>query len=214
MSENRQKDETTLIEQKAEEGQADATELVVSESKEDLRERQDPRLNSTIKGRYRIISLLGKGATSAVYKAEDEKTQQTVAIKILHTHLAEDPSIVRRFEQEAKTASLLQHPNVVAIREYLQTETKIPCLVMDYVEGTSLQDTIRAAGWLPEQRAIAVGLQVCAALSSAHEKGIVHRDLKPANIMLTTTEDGNLLVKVLDFGIAKLLPAQGDTIRN
>jgi serine/threonine protein kinase len=177
-----------------------------------VRLKQDPFVGTLLNDRYQVLSLIGKGATSAVYKAEDTKLNQPVAIKVLRSHLAEDPAIMRRFEQEAKTARLLQHPNIVDVRAYEKTDDGIPFLVMDLIEGTSLQDEITVAGWLPAERTVAIFIQVCAALAAAHEKGIVHRDLKPGNIMLTDGPDGGLLVKVLDFGVAKILPATGDTV--
>ena len=149
---------------------------------------------------------------STVYKAKDSQVNQIVAIKILHSHLASDAGIVRRFEQEAKTARILIHPNILAVRGYGKTSRGVPYLVLDLAEGTTLQETIKAAGWIPVERAIDIFMQVCAALAAAHEKRIVHRDLKPSNIILTTSADGNLLVKVLDFGVAKILPATGDTV--
>jgi serine/threonine protein kinase len=173
---------------------------------------RDPYLGTVINDRYRVLSLIGKGATSAVYKAEDTELNQTVAIKILHSHLIADATILRRFEQEAKTDRLLKHPNIPGLRGCSRTSDGIPFLVMDLVEGASLEDAIKAAGWIPAERAIVIFDQVCAALGAAHEKGIVHRDLKPSNIMLTETPDGSLLVKVLDFGVAKLLPATGNTV--
>jgi serine/threonine-protein kinase len=176
------------------------------------RVNQDPFVGTTLNGRYRVLSLIGKGATSAVYRAEDTKLNETVAIKVLRSHLAEDPVIMRRFEQEAKTAQLLRHPNIVDVRGYEKTDSGNPFLVMDLVEGTSLQDAIKTAGWLPVERTVEIFVQVCAALAAAHEKGIVHRDLKPSNIMLTNAPDGSLFVKVLDFGVAKILPATGDTV--
>ena len=173
---------------------------------------RDPFVGTTLNDRYHVLSLIGEGATSAVYKAEDTKLNEAVAIKILHSHLAADATIMRRFEQEAKTARLLRHPNIVNVRRYEKTDSDIPYLVMDFVEGTSLHDAIKVDGWLPAERTIEIFIQVCAALATAHEKGIVHRDLKPSNIMLTDAPDGSLLVKVLDFGVAKVLPATGDTV--
>jgi serine/threonine protein kinase len=167
---------------------------------------------TVLNGRHRILSLIGKGATSSVYRAQDTKTNQSLAVKILHPHLASDSVIMRRFEQEAKTARLLKHPNILAARGFEKMSNGVPFLLLDLAEGTSLQDTITKRGWLPAHEAIIIFVQVCAALAAAHEKGIVHRDLKPSNIMLTNGEDGNLLVKVLDFGIAKILPATGDTV--
>ncbi len=174
--------------------------------------RVDPLIGNDFEKRYHIESLLGKGATSSVYKAVDRNKNSVVAIKILHSHLASDPTIAKRFKQEAKTSSLLQHPNIAEVMEYNKTESGAPYLVMEYVEGTSLYDAIQAAGWLPVSKVLTMSMQVCAALSAAHEKGIVHRDLKPSNIILSKGPDGNMLVKVLDFGIAKVLPAQGDTL--
>lgn len=173
---------------------------------------RDPFVGTVLNNRYRVLSLIGKGATSAVYRAEDTKFNQNVAVKILRNHLAEDRTIVQRFEQEAKTARLLRHPNIANVRGCEKTGSGIPYLVMDLVEGTSLQDAIKAAGWLSVERTVEIFVQVCAALAAAHEKGIVHRDLKPSNIMLTDTPDGSLLVKVLDFGVAKIMPATGDTV--
>jgi serine/threonine-protein kinase len=173
---------------------------------------RDPFVGTTLNDRYHVLSLIGEGATSAVYKAEDTKLNEAVAIKILHSHLAADATIMRRFEQEAKTSRLLRHPNIVDVRSYEKSDDGIPYLVMDLAEGTSLQDVLKASGWLPADQTIAIFIQVCAALSAAHENGVVHRDLKPSNIMLTDAPDGNLLVKVLDFGVAKILPATGDTV--
>lgn len=173
---------------------------------------RDPYIGTILNSRYRVVSLIGKGGSSAVYKGEDTTLNQPVAIKILHGHLASDATITRRFEQESKTARLLRHPNIVDVRAYDKTESGIPFLVMDLVEGTSLQEAIKTSGCLPVQRTIEIFTQVCAALAVAHEKGIVHRDLKPGNIMLSTSADGSLRVKVLDFGIAKILPATGDTV--
>lgn len=172
----------------------------------------DSLIGSVLENRYHLVSVTGRGATSTVYGAHDRKHDAKVAIKVLHSHLTADSIMAERFGQEAKTSSLLQHPNIVDVRSYNKTNSGAAYLVMEYVEGTSLHDAIQAAGWLPVPRALAVFVQLCAALAAAHEKGIVHRDLKPGNIMLTKGSDGNLLVKVLDFGIAKVLPAQGDTL--
>src|SRR6516162_3548636 len=137
---------------------------------------QDPFVGTVLNHRYRILLLIGKGATSSVYRAEDTKSNQAVAIKILHSHLAADATIMRRFEQEAKTARLLRHPNIVNVYGYEKLDNGIPFLVMELAEGTSLQDVLKGTRWLPVERAIDVFIQVCAALATAHEKGIVHRD--------------------------------------
>ncbi len=189
-----------------------AVEADPVESEESGAYEVDPLIGTTLDEQYSIESLIGKGATSSVYKAQDQKSKRAVAIKMLHGYLAADSSIKKRFEQEANTSALLQHPNIVSVHSYKRKKGSAPYLVMDYIDGKSLYQTIQEEGWLPIPRALSILSQVCAALATAHEKGIVHRDLKPGNIMLTKGQDGKDFVKVLDFGIAKMLPAQGDTL--
>lgn len=131
---------------------------------------------------------------------------------MLHAHLVSDKSVVNRFEQEAKTSTLLRHPNIVNVRGSGRTENGQPYLIMDYVEGHTLQDVLKSGASMPIERALPIFVQICCALSLAHENGIVHRDLKPGNIMLTPTADGSVKIKVLDFGIAKILPPNGETV--
>lgn len=164
-----------------------------------------------IGARYQVSSLIGMGASSSVYKATDSKSGKAVAIKILHEHLSNNPDSVKRFENEGLTQRLLQHPNIARVRHNGRLDNGQPYLVMEYVDGVSLQDALQATGSLAVGRSIQIFSQVCAALAAAHEKHIVHRDLKPGNIMLTTTADGRLLVKLLDFGIAKFSSALADT---
>ncbi len=172
---------------------------------------RDPNVGSIIDERYYLQTLIGRGATSSVYEATDAKTERSVAVKLMHSHLVSEEMFVSRFAQESKTAKLLQHPNIVRVEDYNVSENGVPFLVMELVKGSSLSDVIKGAGWLPTARAFSIFQQVCAALAAAHEKSIVHRDLKPSNIMLTTTDGGDLLVKVLDFGIAKQISMDGDT---
>ena len=173
---------------------------------------RDPLVGSVFAGRYAVQSIIGHGATSSVYLALDQTKNQVVAIKILHLHLASDASLVGRFKREAKTASILQHPNIVAVHEYGVSADGLPYLVMDFVEGTSLQELLRKKESLAPGEALPVFKQICAALIAAHEKGVVHRDIKPGNIMLGKSTDGGILVKVLDFGCAQVLPVIGDTV--
>lgn len=172
---------------------------------------RDPLIGTTIDERYKIVSLVGHGATSSVYRAVVSEGS-TVAIKVLHNHLAADESLVERFKREARTASILRHPNIVAVHEYAVSSEGSPYLVMEFVEGESLQQLLCRDGWLPVEQALPIFEQVCAALRAAHEKGVIHRDLKPGNIMLTKSGDGALHVKVLDFGCAQILPMLGDTV--
>jgi tRNA A-37 threonylcarbamoyl transferase component Bud32 len=173
---------------------------------------RDPLIGSLFAGRYQVQSIVGHGATSTVYRAQDTKSGEAVALKVLHLHLAGDASLVGRFKREAKTASILKHHNIVAVHEYGVSGDGLPYLVMEFVEGTSLQDLLLKDEWLPLSDALPLFEQIGAALMAAHEKGVVHRDIKPGNIMLTKSSDGKNLVKVLDFGCAQVLPMIGDTV--
>ncbi|MDC0710926.1 protein kinase [Stigmatella sp. ncwal1] len=153
-------------------------------------------------GSFRMVRELGRGGMGAVWLAEHALIQKRVAVKVLHAHLVRDQRLVERFLSEARTLTLIQHPNVVSLFDLNLREGR-PYLVMEYLEGQSL-DTFAQGPLAP---ALAVGLlsQVCDALGAAHAHGIVHRDLKPANVFLVPTAQGGHRVKLLDFGIAKLL---------
>src|SRR6202047_5418526 len=149
-------------------------------------------------GPYEIQSLLGAGGMGEVYRALDTRLQRTVAIKILPAHLSSDPDLHTRFEQEAKSISALQHPNICVVHD-IGSQDGVDFMVMEYVAGQTL-DKLIPAGGLATDQAVRYATQVADALSRAHAAGIVHRDLKPTNIMV----DESGLVKVLDFGLAKL----------
>jgi serine/threonine protein kinase len=173
---------------------------------------KDPLVGTLVDGRYHILAALGLGATSTVYKAEENSSGRLVGMKVLHPHLASDDALVARFEREARAAEILTHPNIVAVREYAISDAGIPYLIMDYVDGISLQDLLARDGCLPLSTAVRIFTQVCAALSAAHEKDVVHRDLKPGNIMLVCKSDNDYMVKLLDFGCAQMAPMLGDTV--
>lgn len=166
------------------------------------------RIGEVIAGRYHIKGVLGTGGMGTVYRAVQEPIGRGVAIKILHPDLAKDDTFVNRFHTEAKAASVLVNPNTVTIHDFGQTDDGTLFIAMEHLKGLSLADRL-TRGALPWKQAVAIGVQVCRALSEAHRKGIVHRDLKPENIMLSAADDGSLLVKVLDFGIAKMLEIPG-----
>ncbi|RKG61003.1 serine/threonine protein kinase [Corallococcus sp. AB011P] len=153
-------------------------------------------------GRFRIVRELGRGGMGTVFLAEHALIQKRVAIKVLHAHLAQAPELVARFLSEARTLTLVQHENVVTLYD-LDSRDGRPYLVMEYLEGDSLANFARG----PMAPALVVDLmsQVCDALGAAHSHGIVHRDLKPANVFLVPSPSGKQRVKLLDFGIAKLL---------
>jgi eukaryotic-like serine/threonine-protein kinase len=150
-------------------------------------------------GRYRILSLLGRGGMGEVYKAKDATLGRDVAIKVLPSDFSIDRDRLRRFEQEARAASALNHPNIITIHEFGQ-EDGVRFIVSEFIEGETLRRRISSerisATEIPE-----IAIQITSALNAAHEAGIVHRDIKPENVMVRP--DG--LVKVLDFGLAKLI---------
>ena len=149
-------------------------------------------------GPYLIESLLGAGGMGEVYLARDTRLERTVAIKVLPAHLSSNPDLHQRFEQEARAISALQHPNICVVHD-IGSQDGIDFMVMEYVAGQTL-DKLIPPGGLATDQAMKYAVQIADALSRAHAAGIVHRDLKPANIMVDETG----LVKVLDFGLAKL----------
>jgi serine/threonine-protein kinase len=158
----------------------------------------DPVPNTMVDGRYRVLSRLGSGGMADVFLAEDQQLGRKVALKLLHHRFAEDPDFVERFRREAQAAANLNHPNIVGIYDWGQ-DGGTYFIVMEYVEGRSLRDLMRAEGPLDAQRAADIGVEIAAALSFAHEHGVVHRDVKPGNVLITPTGS----VKVTDFGIAR-----------
>lgn len=159
---------------------------------------------SIIDNKYFIMSLLGKGGMCMVYKAKHLLMEKSVALKMLLPETAADPSKVKRFQREAQTASKLAHPNVVTIYDLGVSPDGKPFIVMDYLEGDSLEYRLEQTGRLPLDKFLTVFIQVCAALDAAHEAGIVHRDVKPSNIMLIDFKGQKDFVKVVDFGLAKM----------
>lgn len=152
---------------------------------------------------YEVKGLVGEGGMSAVYKAQHRALDKPMAIKMLHAHLVRDPVQRQRFKQEAQALFVLKHPNIVNLYDFGATkESGKPFLIMDFLEGRSLAEVLKD-GPLPVARALRIFLQVCDALEFAHKKAIIHRDIKPSNIVLTTNEEGNDHVHIVDFGIAK-----------
>ncbi len=167
--------------------------------------QNDPLVGTTLGDHLQIISCLGAGGMSVVYKAKDLLLNRIVAVKILHSHSALHPKNVLRFRQEAMSASKIDHPNVIRIYEFNVPDDGQPYLVMDYIEGQSLADFIASNGSIEVQRAISLMGIICDGLQCAHEAGVIHRDLKPGNIMLLKDSSGKQTLKIVDFGIAKLL---------
>ena len=163
-------------------------------------------INSLFGGRYKLGEMIGTGGMADVYVAEDTRLARQVAVKVLRSDLARDPSFVARFRKEAFAAAGLNHPGIVAV--YDSGEEPAPYIVMELVSGHTLRDLIHKGERVPLKRALEIGEGILAALEYSHERGIVHRDIKPANIMITNHGD----VKVMDFGIARALADLGATL--
>jgi serine/threonine protein kinase len=157
-----------------------------------------------IAGRYRIKTMLGEGGMGAVYKAEQISLKRVVALKLLKPELVSSAPLLRRFNAEAEAVAKLSHPNTVGIYDFGQDRDGTLFIAMEYVEGKSLRAMLIAEGPFPPLRALHITGQIAASLSDAHASGIIHRDLKPDNIMLQERGRQRDVVRVLDFGIAKL----------
>ena len=165
----------------------------------------DPYIGREIVGPIEIRQLVGVGAMGRVYRGFQKGIDRDVAVKILHRELSASPTVVARFHREAKVASRLAHPNVVHVLLTGQLPDGAMYIVMEYLDGLSLQSALAASGGtMSLPRALHVALALCDAAGEAHAQGIVHRDLKPENVMLVKRTDDPDFVKVLDFGIARL----------
>ena len=154
-------------------------------------------------GRYQLGETLGVGGMAEVLLARDTRLGRDVAVKLLRSELAGDPTFIARFRREAQAAASLNHPNVVSVYDTGE-DASVPYIVMEYVEGRTLREVLRSEGRMLPDRALEIVADVCAALDYSHVAGIVHRDIKPANVMLTPAG----IVKVMDFGIARATTSQ------
>ena len=167
----------------------------------------EPHLSpgTTLDGKYVVQQQIGAGGMGRVYVAIQKPFNRKLVIKVMHPDHAEHDVLVQRFAQEAQAISRLSHPNTVTVFDFGRTDAGVLYIVMEYVEGIPLGDMIRETGALPLEDAVAFTAQVAQALGEAHHLGIVHRDLKPDNIMVVRSSGSEPFVKVLDFGIAKLV---------
>ncbi len=179
-----------------------------------LTPKKDELIGQILNDRYKVVEEVGRGGMSAVYRGVHELMDRTVAIKVLLPQLVSDQISIKRFQQEAQAASHLQHPNVITVYDYGFVASGQPYLVMDFLEGESLSEIIKADKHVPVKRVIPIFMQACEALEHAHQKGVIHRDLKSSNIMLIDFEGKKDFVKVVDFGIAKLMPSSGKQSQN
>lgn len=169
-------------------------------------EAADPLLGTIFDEKYEIVSLLGKGGMSVVYQARHLLTNRNVALKLLYAYLSRDEINIRRFQQEAQTASAINHRNVIDVLDFGISPDNQPYLVMDLVTGKSIAELLEEKERIEYAEALDIFIQCCDGLAAAHDKQIVHRDIKPSNIVLLDS-DGKYSVKIVDFGIAKMLDA-------
>jgi serine/threonine protein kinase/Tfp pilus assembly protein PilF len=169
---------------------------------EQASKEKDPLVGTVVAERYEILEMIGSGGWALIYKAKQKPLNRLVAIKILHGHLAGDPEKVKRFKREAEAATKLVHENVGSVFDYGLLPEGQPYMVMEYLQGITLQDVLKRDQRMPLDKAVEVFRQVCHGLALAHDRNIVHRDVKPSNIYMVDDESQ---VKILDFGLAKLL---------
>ena len=163
---------------------------------------EDERVGSTL-GSYRLVELLGRGGMGFVFRAEHVKLGREVAVKLLRGDYASRRDAVARFFQEARTVNRVRHRNIVDVTDFVELDDGTTFIVMEFLRGESLGKW--AQGGIDLPRALAVLVQICDGLAAAHEVGVIHRDLKPDNVFVVPTGDGAELVKLLDFGVAKLV---------
>lgn len=161
-----------------------------------------------------VRGIIGKGGMGTVYRAYDRTLEKDVAIKLLQKDLARDKASLKRFEQEAQAASKLSHPNLVSVFYHGRASDGTPYIVMELCKGQSLADLVKETGSISPKRVLQIATEVAKALDHAHENKVVHRDIKPTNIIVTKQEDGSDLVKIADFGIAKVLPTANRQTHN
>ena len=170
------------------------------------KDRNDKNIGKKLDGRYEILERIGEGGMADVYRAQDVVDNKTVAVKILKKEFAENEEFLRRFRNESKAIAVLSHPNIVKIFD-VGFSDRIQFIVMEYIDGITLNSYMEQEGQLDWRDAVHYILQILRALQHAHSKGIVHRDIKPQNIMML--QDGT--IKVMDFGIAKFAREDGKT---
>ena len=167
---------------------------------------RDPLIGQTVAGRFRVEELIGQGGMGKVYRARHLALDRLVCLKMLKPALLRDPTVVGRVEREAMAASRLNHPNSIQVLDFGRNESDGALyLVMEHVQGKDLRAVLRDEWPVPEERLCQIMAQVLAALGEAHAHNVIHRDLKPENVMLEQRRDQADFVKVLDFGIAKIL---------
>ncbi|MEJ7597047.1 MAG: serine/threonine-protein kinase [Kofleriaceae bacterium] len=169
----------------------------------------DRLVGQTLDGRYHVLKKIGEGGMGVVFSARHAVIERPLAIKVLKREVMRDTATIKRFVQEAKAASRIGHPNIVDVTDFGTTPDGMTYSVMEFVNGHTLGAAIRASAPFPFPRAIKIATQIARALGAAHDKGIVHRDLKPENVFLVDRDGRTDFIKIVDFGIAKVMPVEG-----
>src|ERR671923_3084411 len=159
-------------------------------------------------GRYEAIRLLGEGGMGRVYLARQLDLGRQVVVKVMHDHVAADPTFRERFQRETLLMARFQHPYAVTLYDASLNDPQGPCIVMEYIRGITLDALLQRNSRLSPTRVGRLLGQLCEVLQAAHAEGIVHRDLKPANLMVVDPDTPYEIVKVMDFGLAKLVDRQ------
>jgi serine/threonine-protein kinase len=171
---------------------------------------QDPLVGSVVSDRYKVLRRLGEGGMGVVYEAEHVALGKHVALKLLRDDFTRKQDLVERFKQEARSASIIGHENIIDVSDFGEMPGGGIFFAMEMLRGEDLADVLKREGRLPLQRTYRIVGQICRALHAAHQKGIIHRDLKPENVFLVTRGEQQDFVKVLDFGIAKMTTLDGE----
>ncbi|MBV9960112.1 MAG: protein kinase, partial [Acidobacteria bacterium] len=175
-------------------------------------ERDDPLVGLTLDDKYRLDERLGEGGMGTVYRGTHLLIDRPVAVKVLNSRFVEDAAAQERFRREARAAGRLRHTNAVAVTDFGRTADGVYYIVMELLEGRSLRDVLAREAPLDTARAVSLMLQISAAVAAAHEEGVIHRDLKPGNIFVVQRPHAPTIIKVLDFGIAKLASDASDGV--
>jgi eukaryotic-like serine/threonine-protein kinase len=165
---------------------------------------RDDWIGAVLCDRFEIRELIGRGGIGRIYLAWQRSVKREVAIKLIDAKHATDPAIVHRFEREARLASQLSQPNTVSIFDFGRSDTGELFIAMELIRGRTLVEVLQTDGVFAVDRAVRIGSQICDALEAAHALGIIHRDLKPDNVIVLDQPAGRDLLKVLDFGLAKV----------
>ncbi len=168
-----------------------------------------PKIGEMLLGKYRLDGVVGEGGMAVVFRAHDGEGAKPVAIKVLRPEILAEPDLAARFNRETRAASRLTGPHVARVFDVAATPSGLPFMVMELLEGHDLAEELDLRGPLPIDEAVDYVRQACQAMAEAHASGIVHRDLKPSNLYLCD-QGGTRTVKVLDFGISKVLDSEGD----